>query len=57
MTYPKPSRPFGLGKNDHGLSTEDSHVDLNDNKSDKKIFRIFSSIKGGNQCANRNLVD
>lgn len=57
VTYPKLSRPFGLGKNDHGSSTESSHVDLNDNKSDKKIFRIFSSIKGGNQCADRNLVD
>lgn len=57
VNYPKLSRPFGLGKNDDGLSTESSHVDLNDNKSDKKLFRIFSSIKGGNECADRNLVD
>ncbi|MFH4415868.1 MAG: prepilin-type N-terminal cleavage/methylation domain-containing protein [Neisseriaceae bacterium] len=60
VVYPKLGRPFGLGvaQQDRSLSNEDSRVSLKSGEGENtKVFRIFSSIRGGNQCASRNLID
>lgn len=60
LNLPHIAAPFGRGlqADDKTKSKEGSQIDIKSGLDlTNKTYRIFSSIRGGNRCANRNLLD
>ncbi|QRN40674.1 MAG: prepilin-type N-terminal cleavage/methylation domain-containing protein [Neisseriaceae bacterium] len=58
INNPNLEKPTGLSQNNNQISNENVRINMiQGQNTTSNTFRIFSSIRGGNQCANRNLLD